>query len=45
MPSPFPGIDPYLESQGYWPDFHQRFMTYCCDSLNDILPRLRGKTG
>ncbi len=22
MPSPFPGIDPYLESQGYWPDFH-----------------------
>src|SRR5208337_1322961 len=39
MPSPFPGIDPFLESQGYWPDFHQRFMTYCCDSLNDLLPR------
>jgi hypothetical protein len=38
MPSPFPGIDPYLESQGYWPDFHARFITYCCDALNDLLP-------
>ena len=37
MPSPFPGMDPYLESQGYWPDFHTRFMTYCCDALNDHL--------
>jgi uncharacterized protein DUF4058 len=38
MRSPFPGIDPYLESPGYWPAFHQRFITYCCDSLNDLLP-------
>jgi hypothetical protein len=38
MPSPFPGIDPYLESQEYWPDFHARFITYCCDALNDQLP-------
>jgi hypothetical protein len=38
MPSPFPGIDPYIESQGYWPDFHQRLMTYACDALNDHLP-------
>ena len=38
MPSPFPGIDPYLESQEYWPDFHARFITYCCDALNDLLP-------
>ena len=37
MPSPFPGIDPYLESQGYWPDFHARFITYCRDALNEIL--------
>ena len=22
MPSPFPGIDPYIEPSGYWPDFH-----------------------
>jgi hypothetical protein len=38
MPSPFPGIDPYLEAQGYWGDFHPRFTTYLCDSLNDVLP-------
>jgi Protein of unknown function (DUF4058) len=38
MPSPFPGIDPYLESQGYWPDYHTRFMTYCCDAISDHLP-------
>src|SRR4051812_33152854 len=38
MLSPFPGIDPYIECQGYWPDFHLRFNTYCCDALNDQLP-------
>ena len=25
MPSPFPGIDPYLESQHFWEDFHPSF--------------------
>jgi hypothetical protein len=38
MPSPFPGIDPYLEAQSYWGDFHPRFITYSCDALNDVLP-------
>jgi len=38
MPSPFPGIDPYLESQGYWPDFHASLILYCRDALNDVLP-------
>ncbi len=38
MPSPFPGIDPYLESQGYWSDFHASLILYCRDALNDILP-------
>ena len=38
MPSPFPGIDPYLEAQGFWEGFHQRFLTYYCDALNDNLP-------
>jgi len=38
MLSPFPGIDPYIEAQGHWPDFHTRFMTYCCDALDDRLP-------
>ena len=39
MPSLFPGIDPYLEAQGYWGDLHPRFVTYLCDALNDILPK------
>src|SRR5262249_25460923 len=26
MPSPFPGIDPYLEQPDVWHDFHQSFM-------------------
>ena len=38
MPSPFPGIDPSLESQGYWPDFHASLIPYCRDALNDVLP-------
>lgn len=38
MPSPFPGVDPYLESQGYWPDFHSRFVNDWCDALVAQLP-------
>lgn len=38
MNIPFPGVDPYIEDQYYWPDFHQRFMTYWCDQLLDSLP-------
>ena len=38
MPSPFPGIDPYLESQHRWEGFHPRLVTYLCDALNDVLP-------
>jgi hypothetical protein len=38
MPSPFPGVDPYLEAQGFWPDLHARFITYWCDLLADRLP-------
>ena len=38
MPSPFPGVDPYLESQHFWEDFHPSFLTYCRDALNEILP-------
>ena len=37
MPSLFPGIDPYIEAQGYWGDFHPSFVTYCRDSLNELL--------
>ena len=38
MPSPFPGVDPYLESQNYWPDFRTRFMNYWCEALAEQLP-------
>jgi hypothetical protein len=27
MPSPFPGMNPYLEQAGYWQDFHTGFLT------------------
>lgn len=36
MPSPFPGLDPYLEQ--FWGDVHTRFMVYACDQLNEQLP-------
>ncbi len=38
MPSPFPGMDPFVEAYGDWLDLHNRFTTYCCDFLNDRLP-------
>src|SRR4051812_38660658 len=38
MPSPFPGMDPYLEDAGRWPDFHTRFITYWCEAIADSLP-------
>ncbi len=38
MPSPFPGMDPYLESPAHWPDFHSRFINYWCEAVSDALP-------
>jgi len=38
MRSPFPGMDPYLEDQGRWPDFHGRVITYGCDVVSQALP-------
>jgi hypothetical protein len=32
------GIDPYLEAQGYWADFHHGFITYCREALAEALP-------
>src|SRR5262245_14240077 len=37
MPSPFPGMDPYLEDAELWPEFQQRFVT-CL--LQVLLPAL-----
>lgn len=36
MPSPFPGMDPYLES--HWRDVHHRLITYASDALQGALP-------
>lgn len=38
MKSPFPGVDPYVESQYFWRDFHATFINYCREALNDKLP-------
>ena len=38
MPSPFPGIDPYLEGQDLWPDFHFGFIAALRDAINEKLP-------
>lgn len=40
MPSPFPGMDPYLEERSLWPDLHQRLITYISEALQ---PALRPK--
>src|SRR5436305_2063570 len=36
MPSPFPGMDPYLEA--HWRDIHARLVIYACDALQSVLP-------
>jgi Protein of unknown function (DUF4058) len=38
MASPFPGMDPFLETPAHWPDFHARFVNYWCEAVADILP-------
>lgn len=38
MPTPFPGVDPYLERPGLWPDVHNRLIVRIADEL---APQLR----
>ncbi len=38
MPSPFPGMDPYLESPELWSELHNRLMVAIAD---DLAPKLR----
>ena len=46
MPSPFPGMDPYLEDPVRWPDVHQRLITYIADALQTQLrPRYFARMG
>src|ERR1051326_5309303 len=40
MPSPFPGMNPYLEQPYAWQDFHQAFITHARDVLTpQVRPR------
>src|SRR5262245_15479346 len=34
MPSPFPGMDPYLEDPGLWPDVHHGLISEMQAELN-----------
>src|SRR3954452_4981557 len=36
MPSPFPGMDPYLEA--HWRDVHARLVIYASEALQGVLP-------
>lgn len=42
MPSPFPGMNPYLERPDLWPEVHSRLLVALADALNpQLLPRYR----
>jgi hypothetical protein len=36
--SPFPGMDPYVESPRHWQDFHHRFIDDLSDAISERLP-------
>jgi hypothetical protein len=38
MPSPFPGVDPFLEAQGYWEEFHWKYINYVQEALAEQVP-------
>src|SRR5271166_341073 len=38
MPSPFPGMDPYLEAPQIWPDLHDALAGEMRNELNQTLP-------
>ena len=37
MPSPFPGMDPYLEQSAYWSSFHSRLIMGLADAIESVL--------
>lgn len=42
MPSPFPGMNPYLEHPALWPEVHNRLIVALADVLNpQLLPKYR----
>src|SRR4051812_17684036 len=38
MPSPFPGMDPYLEDPAVFPDFHDSLIVALKAAINAVLP-------
>src|SRR4051794_15353123 len=38
MPSPFPGMNPYLEQDDAWHDFHEKFLPAVAEAL---VPQVR----
>jgi hypothetical protein len=38
MPSPFPGMDPYIENPRWFPSFHDSFITYLQEALQPLVP-------
>ena len=38
MPSPFPGMDPWLEHRAVFPDIHESMIFLLRESVNEILP-------
>jgi hypothetical protein len=46
MPSPFPGMDPYLEDDGLWPTFHHQLITCLHQTLlPGLVDRYRARVG
>lgn len=39
MPSPFPGMDPWLEDPKHWPGVHTQLVTAIGDAMNASLPK------
>jgi hypothetical protein len=40
MPSPFPGMNPYLEQEDVWHDFQKRFVARAADAIaGQVIPR------
>ena len=40
MPSPFPGMNPWLEQDALWHEFHQAFLTGMRDAIaQEVAPR------
>jgi Protein of unknown function (DUF4058) len=38
MPSPFPGMDPWLEDPTIFPDLHNSFIAHLRNTINQKLP-------